>query len=90
MAYTAELIKEVKELFPESKDMARLADEGSVFLGRYLDDSSYGGLDVDTILLATSLEELQSRARIMKRKRQLYAKWCEQVPKWCEQDLRKK
>jgi hypothetical protein len=79
--YTQDLINEVKELYPGSKEMHRLAENGDVWLGRYLDDSSHGGISVDEILLATSLEEIQKKARIAKRKRELYAKWCDQDPR---------
>lgn len=81
MAYTADLIKEVKELYPDYSEMHKLAESGSAFLGRYLDDSFSRGIALDTILVATSLEELQRIARIEKRKSQLYGKWCEQDPR---------
>ncbi len=81
MEYTKELIAEVKELYPNSKEMHKLADEGNGFLGRYLDDSSPSGISIDEILLSTSLDELQQKARNHKRKVQLYKKWCEQDPR---------
>lgn len=81
MAYTEDLIKEVKELYPNSEEMHKLADSGNAFLGRYLDDSSPTGFPIDKILLATSLDEIQSEARMMKRKVNLYRKWCEQDPR---------
>jgi len=81
MAYTQELIDEVKALYPDSKEMITHAESGSVWLGRYLDDSSPSGIGIDKILLATSLEELQREARNAKRKIALYKKWCEQDPR---------
>ena len=81
MAYTQDLINEVKELYPNSTEMIRLAEEGNVFLGRYLDDSSTNYINVDRVLLATSLDELLKEARIIKRKRELYNKWCQQDPR---------
>lgn len=79
--YTQELINEVKELYPNETKMHELAESGNSFLGRYLDDSSFGGIAVDTILLATSLSELQEKARILKRKKQLYSKWSLEIQK---------
>lgn len=79
--YTTDLINEVRELYPNSPEMHKLADSGNAFLGRYLDDSSSNSINVDTILLSTSLESLQKIARIQKRKRELYGKWCEQDPR---------
>ena len=61
MAYTKELIDEVKELYPNSTKMHELAEQGNAFLGRYLDDSSPRGIPIDAVLLATSLEELQKK-----------------------------
>lgn len=81
MAYTQKLIKMVKELYPDSKDMHELADSGNAFLGRYLDDCCTDSLPLDTILLATSLDSLQQKARDMKRRVELYAMWCEEDPR---------
>ncbi len=80
MAYTQELINEVKALYPTSTEMINHAESGSVWLGRYLDDSSPRGISIDRILSSTSLEELQKEATLMKRKVDLYRKWCEQDP----------
>jgi len=79
--YTQDLIREVKELFPNSTAMHQLAEAGEAFLGRYLDDSSSTGMSIDKILLAISLDELQKEARLMKRKVELYKKWCLQDPR---------
>jgi len=81
MAYSQQLIDEVKELYPNSKEMITHAETGSAWLGRYLDDSSSTGVNIDKILLATSLDELQKEARIMKRKVDLYRKWCNEDPR---------
>ncbi len=79
--YSKELIAEVKELFPDSPEMHKHAEAGSVWLGRYLDDNSSSSISIDTILLATSLTELQAQARVIKRKRELYGKWCNEDPR---------
>lgn len=81
MAYTKELIDEVKELYPESTEMIKHAESGSVWLGRYLDDSCPRAIPINDVLLATSLDELQKKARLYKRKIDLYGKWCEQDPR---------
>jgi len=77
--YTKEFIDEVKGLYPDYKEIHKLAEEGSHFLGRYLDDGSGGGIALDTILTALTLEELQVKARLAKRKINLYKKWKEQI-----------
>ena len=81
MAYTKELIDEVKALYPTSTQMIEHAESGSVWLGRYLDDGSPTGIPLDRFLLANSLEELQKEARLAKRKIDLYKKWCDQDPR---------
>jgi len=81
MAYSEKLIKMVKEVYPDSPDMHKLADSGNAFLGRYLDDSCESSLPLDTILLATSLESLQQKARDMKRKVELYKMWYDEDPR---------
>ena len=81
MAYSKKLIDEVKELYPDYPEMHKHAEEGSVWLGRYLDDSSQGSVGLDDILTATSLEELQVKARLIKKRKQLYSKWCDEDPR---------
>ena len=81
MAYSPQLIADVKELYPDSTEMHKLADSGNAFLGRYLDDSSPSGMPIDTVLLATSLDDLQRKARDMKRRVELYKRWCQEDPR---------
>lgn len=78
MKYTKELIDEVKELYPKSEEMNRLAEQGYHVLGRYLDDSSTNSISLTKILEAENLAELQSDALRLKRKRDLYYKWAEE------------
>ena len=80
MAYTQELIDEVKELYPDSIQMHKLAESGNAFLGRYLDDSCSTSISIE-ILNANSLKEIQDKALHMKRKVDLYRKWCKQDPR---------
>lgn len=75
MKYSDELIKEVKELYPNSSDMIKHAENGNTVLGRYLDDSSSGNISIDTILKATSLDDLKEVANKLKAKRDLYKQW---------------
>lgn len=81
MAYTKELISEIKELYPENTEIHKLAESGSAFLGRYLDDISPDCISFNTILTATSLDELRKIAMLGKRKIELYKKWCEEDPR---------
>ena len=81
MAYTQDLIDEVKELYPDSKEMHKHAENGSVWLGRYLDDSVPYGISTKEVLASNDLEELKSKARLIDRKRELYSKWCDQDPR---------
>lgn len=79
-SYTQEFIAEVKKLYPGDETIAKLAEDGNPFLGRYLDDSSAMGIGVDEILTATSLEAIQEKARKMKRRREIYGEYWEQPP----------
>lgn len=87
MAYSRELIEEVKELYPNVPTMHELAEEGNVWLGRYLDDHSQGCMSVDVILKATSLKEIKTKAELLKKKGELYIKWCEEDPRKEERSL---
>jgi len=79
--YTDKLIKEVKECFPDYLKMHELAETGNVWLGRYLDDNSDGSVSLDTILTASNLQEIQDKARAIKRKRNCYNMWCNEDPR---------
>jgi hypothetical protein len=81
MAYSEKLIKEVKETYPDYPRMHELAETGSAWLGRYLDDSSPRSISIDTVLKANSLEDLQNLAKDYKKKLDLYAMWCEEDPR---------
>lgn len=67
MVYTQEFIDKVKYVYPNSKEMHKLAEEGNYFLGRYLDDGR-GGVTTPTITieeaLNTSREQLLERQKI--------------------------
>lgn len=75
MNYPEKFITDVKKAFPDNADIHRLADAGNEFLGRYLDDGTSTVMSVDTILLATSLDTLQTQARQIKTQAGLYNEW---------------
>lgn len=79
--YSTELIAEIKAVYPDSPDLHEMAEAGNVMVGRILDDSSYGSVSVDDILTALSLEEIQAKARIIKRKSRVYGMWCKEDPR---------
>lgn len=72
MAYTQEFIDRVKQLYPSSAEMHRLAEEGNYFLGRWLDDSSSSGFSPSEVL-NMPYEDLIKRAKERQAKRELYA-----------------
>jgi len=78
--YSEKLIKEVKECYPNYEKIHQLVDEGSVWLGEYL-SGTYGGIPLDTVLTALTLEELQNLARLEKRKINCYKMWCDEDPR---------
>lgn len=81
MAYTQDLINEVKEIYPDDLIMILHAESGSAWLGRYLCDSAETSISIEKILSATSLDELREQALLLKRKHELYKKWKEQDPR---------
>lgn len=81
MSYTQDLIDEVKELYPNNKEMHKHAKNGSAWLGRCLDDSVPCGISTKEVLASNDLEELKAQARLIDRKRELYSKWREQDPR---------
>ena len=59
-----------------NKELHRALDEDDLIVGGYLQDNSESCITVDVVLKATSLEELQSRAELEAKRRELYYEWC--------------
>lgn len=76
MFYPEEFKNRVKKTYPNWDELHRRMDSGDVFVGRYLDNNSPSALSLDTILTATSLEELQKKAKIAQEKVALYHDLC--------------
>lgn len=79
--YSEQLIKRVKEIYPDNKEIHKLADTGNVYLGRYLDDNSNPSISINVILNSTDLESLKKIALKEKEKLELYFMWCEEDPR---------
>jgi len=74
--YSKELIKKVKDCYPNDNRIHELADSGNAFLGRFLDDNCDSGIPINTVLNATTLKELKDVALLEKRKIDCYRLWC--------------
>ena len=74
--YTEQFKQKVRSVHGNPLD--KYLDSNNGFLGRILDDSSQGGIPIDTILLATNLETLQKQARDLKIKKELYSEYWNQ------------
>ena len=74
--YTDEFKKKVRSVYGSSMD--KYLDTNNGFLGRVLDDSSQGGISIDKILSANSLETLQRDAELLKLKKELYSEYWKQ------------
>ena len=75
MFYPEDFKKRVKETFPEIEKLHRNLDKGSLEVGLYLRSRTVS-ISNDTILAATSLEELQKMAKVAKTRSNLYDEWC--------------
>lgn len=78
--YSEELIKEVKECYPDDTKIHELAEQGNPSLGRYLVDNSSTGIPLNTVLSALTLSNLQDKARAQLRKVECYRMWCKEDP----------
>lgn len=76
MFYPEDFKNRVKKAYPNWDELHRRLDEGDVFVGCYLDDSCSTGISFETILSATSLEELNNKARVGQEKVAIYNEWC--------------
>jgi hypothetical protein len=77
--YSPELIAELEELFPDYTKAIELAKQHSLLFKEYIEGSFYNAISVETVLCATSLEELQKEARLIQRKKafihKVYKEW---------------
>lgn len=76
MKYPQEFVDAVKGRFPEWKDLHTALDTGSVFVGRYLDDSRVR-FRPQEILEAPSAGWLMTQAQMAQRIEELYSWWFE-------------
>lgn len=78
MDYPVDFARKVMEEYDNDSKMAALLEEGNPFLGRYLDDSSQGGISPQAILDALDAGDiggLRARAGTLVRRKELYAEW---------------
>lgn len=76
MFYPEDFKTRVKNAYPNWEELHRRLDSGDYFVGCYLDDSSSSAISLATVLAATSLEELQNKAKAEQEKVELYNEWC--------------
>ena len=77
MFYPEDFKKRVKETFPKFEKLHRVLDNGSLDVGLYLRNlMQSASISNDTILAATSLEELQKMAKVAETRSNLYNEWC--------------
>lgn len=70
MKYSPELIKEVKECYPDKPNLHKLAESGSLHLQDEI-DPSWGVVHVDLVLKATSFKEIKKYCAHIKRKEKI-------------------
>lgn len=78
MKYTPSFKQKVRTLFPNDSRLSNLLESGSELVGRILDDSAPSSISNDTVLKATSLQELQDLAKNNKAKVDLYSEFWKQ------------
>ena len=76
MKYPKQFKEECLAIYPDFKRVQELLESGNTFLGRILCDCSEDEIEIEDILKAKTLEEIKSKAMIIKKKRVLYQKWC--------------
>lgn len=75
MFYPEDFKNRVKKAYPDFDELHRRLDNGDVFVGLFLKDDPYPPISFDAILAATSLEELQEKAKIALERMDLACEW---------------
>ncbi len=77
MFYPKDFKNRVKKAFPTWDELHRKLDSGDELVGFYLEDNLPNVFSLlDTILTATSLEELQEKTKAIQEEVELYIEWC--------------
>ena len=78
MFYSKDFKTRVKKAYPNFKELHRSLECGNDYtVGLYLSENSSSSISITTVLEATSLKELQNKAKAEKEKVELYKEWCE-------------
>lgn len=80
MQYSEEFKQKVLSTLGDSEEMRRRLDEGQEIVGRYLDDSRYGGVSAKEIVEACESMNVQGIYQKAKRQmaiEELYGEWSE-------------
>ena len=76
MFYPEDFKNKVKEVHPDWEELHQSLDRGSQYAGALLYYNWYpDSISIDTILVATSLEELQEMAKAKQVDVDLYSEW---------------
>ncbi|KOF57846.1 MULTISPECIES: hypothetical protein [Clostridium] len=78
--YSEEFKSQCKDVYPNWNELHEALEHGSEFAGRYLNDASFDTINIDDVLSIedmTSLKQLKEKALKIKKKKELYNKWCE-------------
>lgn len=78
MQYSEEFKAKVKSIYPDWQDLNNHLENGSEFVGRYLDDSSQGGLSPEEVMQAIdnqNVKALYEKAKTLAAKKALYGEW---------------
>lgn len=76
--YPAEFVKRAKAEYPNWPELHRALDSGNQVAGRYLDDSSSGGIspaEVVVMIDHNRVQELRKKADQLVRRQKLYSDW---------------
>lgn len=80
MQYSEEFKQKVLSTLGDSEEMRKRLDEGQEIVGRYLDDSRYGGVSAKEIVEACESMDVQGIYQKAKRQmaiEELYGEWSE-------------
>ena len=76
--YPAEFVKRVKAEYPNFTELHQALDRGADIAGRYLDDSSQGGVsarEVVKMIDSKQVKQLREKADGLVRRQKLYGEW---------------
>lgn len=83
IVYSSKLREMLVKHYPEYTEALRLLDEGSPWLGRYL-ENSWGAISIEDVMSAYDILPLREKAMAIINRKGVYSQWVLEWDEYCQ------